>query len=251
MTSTYILLGILQGIFEWLPISSEGVVALFSDLLLKEVNPIDIALFLHLGTLLSVIIYFRKLWKGLFLFKDPELLRFLVIATLISLAVGYPCYQLIRKVAIGAVLLLVMGVGLLGTAVAHQLRKKDRGWTVVNRDKLAVLAGMLQGLAVIPGLSRSGSTIFGLSLGRMSAPELLKISYMMSAPVVLAATGYVVYKNPILLQGWPALIASFITGIVSLTLLMRLAERIDFVLFAIIFAILCFIGGTISLIVVA
>jgi undecaprenyl-diphosphatase len=243
----YILLGTLQGIFEWLPISSEGVVALSSELLLEGVNPVDIALFLHLGTLVAVLVYFRKDWKEVIRFKNPVLLRFLVIATLVSLAIGYPCYQLIHNIAAGAVLLLVMGAGLLLTALFHRLRRGGDATLDNGSNKLAVLAGLLQGLAVIPGLSRSGSTIFGLSLGRLSPLRVLKISYMMSAPVVLASTAYVVMKNPVLVEGWPALFTSFIVGMISLSLLMRIAERINFTRFALVFAMLCIIGGIITL----
>jgi len=243
----YVLLGALQGIFEWLPISSEGIVALSSGLLLEGVNPVDIALFLHLGTLVAVLVYFRKAWQEVIRFRNPVLLRFLVIATLVSLAIGYPCYQLMHNIAAGAVLLLVMGAGLLLTALFHRLRRGGDETLDHGSNKLAVLAGLLQGLAVIPGLSRSGATIFGLSLGRLSPTTVLKISYMMSAPVVLASTVYVVMKNPVLLEGWPALVTSFVIGMVSLSLLMRMAERINFTLFALVFAMLCFIGGIITI----
>jgi undecaprenyl-diphosphatase len=243
----YILLGVLQGIFEWLPISSEGIVAFSSELLTSGVNPVDIALFLHLGTFVAVLVYFRKAWKEVIQFKSPVLLRFLVIATLVSLAIGYPCYRLLHDVAAGAVLLLVMGAGLALTALFHHLRRGGEAELDHGSDRLAVLAGLLQGLAVIPGLSRSGATIFGLSLGRLSPAVVLKISYMMSAPVVLAATVYVVMKNPVLLESWPALVTSFIVGVASLSLLMRMAEKINFTLFALVFAVLCFIGGIITL----
>ena len=243
----YILLGALQGIFEWLPISSEGIVALSSGLLLEGINPVDIALFLHLGTLVAVLIYFRKVWKEVIQFRNPVLLRFLVISTLVSLAIGYPCYQLMHDVAVGAVLLLVTGAGLLFTALFHRFRQGGDENLDNSSNKLAVLAGLLQGLAVIPGLSRSGSTIFGLSLGRLTPSSVLKISYMMSVPVVMASTAYVVMKNPVLIEGWPALVTSFIVGIISLSLLMRIAERINFTRFALFFAVLCIVGGIITL----
>ena len=69
----YILLGAIQGIFEWIPVSSEGIVALASNFLKLNINPIDIGLFLHLGTLLSAIIYFRKDWIKIITFKDKNL----------------------------------------------------------------------------------------------------------------------------------------------------------------------------------
>ena len=98
--SDYIILGTLQGIFEWIPISSEGIIALTSEFLEKE-DPIDIALFLHLGTLLAVLIYFRKDWQEVLSLRNPKLLRFLIIATVISLFVGYPLYGLVKGVVAG------------------------------------------------------------------------------------------------------------------------------------------------------
>ena len=75
---SYILLGIIQGTFEWLPISSEGVTALTTHFLIKTFNPVDLALFLHLGTFFAVLIYFRKDWKEILTFKNPKLFRFLI-----------------------------------------------------------------------------------------------------------------------------------------------------------------------------
>ena len=241
----YIFLGIIQGVFEWIPISSEGVVALASHILMKGLSPIDLALFLHLGTLLAVLIYFRNDWKNVLTLKNPNLLRFLVIATIISLIVGYPFYLLVKEIVIGNSLLLVMGFGLLFTAY-FQRKKMSLS---ISSDKLAIITGFLQGLAVIPGLSRSGATIFGLSLGKISPTEILKISYMMSAPVVLSSTIYLFFKNPTLvLEGWPALISSFLVGILSLAFLIRISQRINFFKFVIIFASLCFLGAAIGFI---
>ena len=76
----HVLLGILQGMVEWIPISSEGVVALTSQFLIKDINPIDVALFLHLGTFFATLIYFKKEWKQVITLKDKKLLHFLIIS---------------------------------------------------------------------------------------------------------------------------------------------------------------------------
>ena len=241
----YIILGILQGIFEWLPISSEGIIALTSQILIKETNPIDIAIFLHTGTLLAVLFYFRKDWAKLISLKSPKLLKFLTITTATSLIIGYPIYKIIRNVAVGSSLLIIMGFGLLITAYYH---KKTSSFNLYkNSNTLALFSGTLQGLSVIPGLSRSGSTIFGLSLGKLTPSKILKISYMMSAPVIIISTVYLLFKNPVLIQGWPSLLSSFIIGTISLSFLMKISEKINFYIFALIIASLCFIGGAITL----
>ena len=64
-------MGIIQGIFEWIPVSSEGIVALSSQFFSLNANPVNTAIFLHLGTLLAVMIYFWKDWKGILALKNP------------------------------------------------------------------------------------------------------------------------------------------------------------------------------------
>jgi len=239
-----IILGIIQGIFEWLPISSEGITALTSQLLIKNINPIDIALFLHLGTLLAVILYFKKDCKQIITIKNKSLTKFLLITTIISLIIGFPLYNLIRNYTMGNILLLIMGTGLIITAFFHKSKKSLN----LNLTKMAIISGILQGLAVIPGLSRSGSTIFGLSLGKLSPNQILKYSYLMSIPVVIASTIYITIKNPILISAWPALISSFIIGFLTLKFLMNISKRINFFKFTLIFGILCYIGAFLSFI---
>lgn len=240
----YVILGIIQGIFEWIPISSQGMVAIASQFLIKEVHPLEMALFLHLGTLLAVLIYFRKEWIEVFRFKNISLLRFLVVSAAISGIVGFTLYVLIKNIALGNGLLVITGFGLLLTAYFHKAKRMPG----INLNKLAVITGILQGLAVIPGLSRSGATIFGLSLGKLNPGEILKISYMMSAPAVLGLTGFLFFKNPVLIsESWPALISSFLVGFLTLDFLLKVANKIDFFKFALIFALFCFLGAGLEL----
>jgi len=239
----YIILGIFQGIFEWLPISSEGITALFSHFFIKEFNSVDLALFLHLGTLLAAIFYFRKDWWEIIKLKNKKLLKFLIIATIISLFISYPLYKFVKNAVFGNGILLVMGFGLLITAYFH---KKNINFEIKNKY-LALITGILQGLAVIPGVSRSGATIFGLSLRKMEPKKILKISYLMSVPVVLASSAYLFLNNPVMVvSAWPALITSFLIGILSLHFLIQWAKKINFFKFALIFSIICFIGAIIG-----
>jgi len=233
----FIILGIIQGIFEWIPISSEGIVALVS-------NDINIALFLHLGTLLAVLIYFYKDWIKVLTLKDNRFLKFLIIATIFSGIIGYLLYSVVN-IFIGSSLLLITGIGLLFTAFFHKKKRKFN----ISDNWLAVIVGSIQGLAVIPGLSRSASTIFGLSLKKENPEEILKYSYMMSAPMILGGSIYLYLKEPVLtLNAWPGLVTSFIVGLISLKIILRLSSKIDFFKFAIGFALLCFLGFIITLI---
>jgi undecaprenyl-diphosphatase len=241
----YIILGIIQGIFEWLPVSSEGIVAITSQLMDMDVNPINIALFLHLGTLLAVIIYFWRDWKNVILLKDKKLVLFLLIATVFSLLIGYPVYLFIKNIAVGSILLLITGVALFITAIFHRQKIKLN----IHYALLAVITGLLQGLAVIPGLSRSATTIFGLSLGEESPSGVLKMSYMMSVPVVLASGIYTFLETPrFFYDAWISLVFSFAFGLLSIFLLLKYATKLNFFVFCMVFGVLCIVGGAINFI---
>ncbi len=240
----YLILGIIQGVFEWIPISSEGVVALASQFFGVVHNPVDLAIFLHAGTTLAVLVYFWRDWIDVVTLRNRKLLKFLVIATVVSLVVGFPVYKVVRNIAIGSGLLFLMGLALLVTGIL-QSKRLSFGF---NLSKLAVVAGALQGLASIPGLSRSGSTIFGLSLGELDPHQILKYSYMMSVPVIITADVYLILQDHTLaLDSWPALITSFVVGIVSLHLLLNLSKKVKFSIFAFAFGILCILGALVSL----
>ncbi len=243
---TEILAGIIQGIFEWLPVSSEGIVALFSQYFFKEVNPLDFAIFLHLGTILAVLVYFFKDWLKVLTFQNKKLLKFLILTTIISLIVGYPCYNIVRNAALGNFLLLITGLGLLATAYFHKSKRNFR----LKSKWLVPLAGFLQGLAVIPGFSRSGATIFALSLGKLNPKQILKLSFMMSVPLVLVSSIYLFIKNPVLVSSsWLATLFSFLTGLATLHFLLKIAAKINFYKFSLIFALICLGGAFIGFLV--
>ena len=107
----YIILGIIQGVFEWIPVSSEGIVALSSQFLSINASPVNTAIFLHLGTLLAVMVYFWKDWKEIITLKNPVLLRFLLVTTVVSLIIGYPLYKLIENVGTGTLVFIEVQTG--------------------------------------------------------------------------------------------------------------------------------------------
>lgn len=242
----YIIAGVLQGIFEWLPVSSEGVVSLFSDFALEQANNVDFALFLHLGTVLAVIIYFWKEIRDLILFKDKKFIKFFIIVTLISGGLGFFVYKFASDLGGGPWLLFLMGCGLFLTSWFQKKKIKIK----MSENVSAVVVGILQAITPIPGVSRSGATIFGLSLSEDNPQKILKISYLISIPVVLGSNLYLYFKNPgIISQGaLIALVFSFIFGMITLKLLMGFSQKINFSKFTFIFGVLCFLGVLVYLI---
>lgn len=243
----FIISGILQGIFEWLPVSSEGILTLFNNYVLKEASPLDLALFLHLGTLLAVLFYFRKDFKDILLLKDKKLFWFLFLSTSVSLLIAFPLYKLASQVILGGWVLLLTGFGLLLTAWLQKIKAKSSLPFLSN--KLALLAGFLQGFSVMPGVSRSGTTIFALSLGEKKDPQsILKLSYLMSAPIVLSSTLFLLLKGKVVfdIQVLLSLALAFIFGLLFLKILLKLAARINFFKFALFFALLCFLASLIE-----
>jgi undecaprenyl-diphosphatase len=236
----YVLLGALQGIFEWIPISSQGIVTVFSSFAEIEMNAINFSLFLHAGTMLAVLIFFRKDWINLILLRDKELLRFFIIASIISLSLGFVLYKTIGDVALGSGLLFLVGFGLLLTSWFQ----KNNIRLNMSKDANYIIVGLLQGLSAIPGVSRSGSTIFGLSLKESDPSEILKRSYIISLPAVAASTGYIFLNDPTISSfPWIALISSFVFGIISLKILLDFSKKVNFSKITMIFGILCIIGG--------
>lgn len=235
-----VLLGVVQGVTEWLPVSSEGAVAAAYSLLrgtsLSEA--VAYALWLHLGTALSALVAFRGQVRGLVkeMTSTPlapsHLLRFLVTATLISTAIAVPLLLLLDELSerMGASAMVIVGVLLLFTG-AVQLRKRSAGVRGLASVSLkdALLCGAFQGVSVLPGLSRSGLTVAVLLARRLDRRESLTLSFLMSIPAGLGAAGFAYFRDNALLgmEGIVASVVAFLAGLISIRVLLRLAERVN------------------------
>ena len=169
-----VLVGALQGIFEWLPISSEGnLTVLLSWLGSEPTEAVALALFLHLGTALSATVYYRsEIQTELRTLRGwrPERARtdayarttFLGVATLVSGAVGVGAFLILEAVVsalTGGAVVVAIGVLLVATGGFQRL-SADADRTVRRPPGIgtAVLVGVAQGLAILPGLPTSGPT---------------------------------------------------------------------------------------------
>ncbi|MDP3953207.1 MAG: undecaprenyl-diphosphate phosphatase [bacterium] len=252
-----IVLGIAQGITEWVPVSSEGVTVLlgvnfFDGITATEL--IRLSLYLHLGTFLAALFYFRKdvgaLLKQLFGYRKADekvkaTLNFYVLATLVSGGLGYILIRSIeglegflgstsKAIVIGlGVLLLVTGFFQLGKRRAGQRLAGDANLT----DSL--LTGVAQGLAVLPGLSRSGMTVATLLLRDFDDAQSLKMSFILSLPIVLVGnillnTTRFVFTGELFM----ALLLAFLIGLATIHALLKFAKKIRFGYFVIFFGVL-------------
>ena len=256
-----IILGTIQGIAEWLPVSSEGILVLiktnfFAEQGLEEA--IKQILFLHLGTFLAALVYFRKdvlsLIKTLFNYKSANLetkkiFKFLIIVTSISGLLGF----VLLKIFVGLeselflsskILTLIIGFLLIVTGVL-QLKSSNRGnkKTIDLNNKDSLLLGLMQGLTVLPGLSRSGLTISALLLRKFNSKDALKLSFLMSLPIVLGGNiilnlKYFTFSIDLII----GLVFSFVFGLLTISLLLKIAKNINFGYFVLIFGLLVIIG---------
>jgi len=202
-----ILAGVIQGITEFLPVSSSGHLVIFHALFGEgEESNLVFTIFLHLATLLSVFIMFRKdIWtlireffsaiadclKGKPNFKTPER-RFLVMVIIGSIPVA----------VIGALLvatgfddilenIFVVAVMLLFTAGLMYLVDKLNKGRFTEKDapiRSAWIVGVSQAIAILPGLSRSGTTIFGGLVAGLSKEFAVRFSFILSIPTILGAS---------------------------------------------------------------
>ncbi len=257
-----IVLGIVQGIAEWLPISSEGTIILIkANLFGSEENlqtMVKKALFLHLGTFFAALIYFRKdvlkLSKALFKYKtqsleNKKLISFLVVSTLISGVFGLTLLKIVNHITnfsdhTGKVITLLVGVLLLGTGFLEiqTSRKQKKGGSQKHLSDLTILDGIIlgivQGFAALPGFSRSGLTVSALLLRRFDKFYALKLSFLMSLPIVLG--GNIILNLTELHFSFLSLVGlifSFIFGLATIHLLLKMAQRIDFGIFMLIFGV--------------
>jgi undecaprenyl-diphosphatase len=262
-----IILGIIQGITEWIPVSSEGAL-LFTmanffggvdlNLFLRQ------ALFLHLGTFFAALVYFRKEIRQLlsgaanYVNTDPETkrtLKFLVIATVTSGIVGLAIISLLDFVNINELPLtsasinLFIGVLLITTGV-FQLKSRSSGYRreFHLRDSDSIILGLAQGVAALPGLSRSGLTVSSFLFRGFDETVALRLSFIMSLPIIFIANLILNLPDLVFVKGmFFGFIFAFIFGLGTIHLLMLFSKKVRFGYFVITFGILAIGAGIVNL----
>ncbi|MDW8359910.1 MAG: undecaprenyl-diphosphate phosphatase [Candidatus Caldarchaeum sp.] len=189
-----LLLGVLQGLAEWLPISSEGLTTLVVKTVYGQSfeRALGTSIWLHVGTLLAACLYFRRDLASMVLglFEEGQgrkLLKFLTLATLASAATALPALTLLRQVVVPDSLFTIsIGLLILSVSLLSKTIKAKSNRTEVNYQA-AVIVGLVQGLSIIPGISRSGVTIAAFLILGFGLFDSLRLSYLLSIPAIAAA----------------------------------------------------------------
>jgi len=226
-----IILGIVQGFTEFLPVSSSGHLVIAEKFLPNIASPgVLMEVMLHLATTLAVLFYFRKE-----IFKYDVKFWFLVaIASIPAGIVGVLFNSQIENLFNN---LQLVGFALLITSIFNF--STDR--LTARREKIkvsdAIIIGLLQAFAIIPGVSRSGSTIFaGASMG-VHREKAAKFSFLMSIPAILGASAIELFSYQSVQVDWLAIlfggVAAFISGVFAIYLVFEVLLSKRFTLFGI------------------
>ncbi len=243
--------GVVQGITEFLPISSDGHLVLVPAFLGIDGPDLTVTAVLHLGTLLAVILYFRReLWALTRFRTDPQarrLLMLLVVGTLpafLALLVRDQVEELQTSVTVTAWFLILTGVVL---AVADRIRPGERR---VEDARLpdALLVGLAQVTAILPGLSRSGVTIAtGLARG-FNRVEAARFSFLLGVPAVTGAglleLGNLAGGSGVETATWVGVAVAAVTGYAAIAFLLRMLSRTGLWTYAV----YCLVVGVVALV---
>jgi len=193
----YLLLGIVQGLTEFLPISSSGHLVLAEQLLKIDPPGVLLEAVLHLGTLLAVLFVFRKdvlrLTLGLAKTQERNELGRLVVGTLPIAILGFLLREWIEA-AFSCVLL----VGICLIITGGILLLADRASRSAHRDEVhlhdSLLIGLAQAGALLPGISRSGATIATGMLAGIQGRVAARFSFLLSIPAIIGGGGFKLYE---------------------------------------------------------
>jgi len=228
-----VVLGIVEGVTEFLPISSTAHLILASRALgIQETEFLkSFEIIIQLGAILSVVVLY---WNR---FLHLEVLKKLVVAVIPTGVIGLTVYKAIKgyllgNVAVVLVTLLVGGIALIVFERFQQRDDRDVDFSEITYRK-AFLIGLFQAIAVIPGVSRSAATIVGGSLIGVSKRTIVEFSFMLAVPTMLAASGLELLKNRSALDGNLTIlgigfVVSFITAILAIKSFLGYIKKRDF-----------------------
>lgn len=230
------ILGIVEGVTEFLPISSTGHLILTSKLLSISQNEFtkSFEIVIQSGAILSIIVlYFRKI------ISNPKMILYIIIGFIPSGVFGLLFYKFIKQYLFSTFVVSLMLIiwGIIFILVEFLL--KGRYYKLQIDAKTALLIGFFQCFALIPGTSRSGATIIGGMLLGLSRKDATEFSFLLSVPTIIIASAYDLIKEKsiifnsdiyVLLVGF---ITSFIFAYISVKWLINFVSKHSLVVFGI------------------
>lgn len=248
-----IIFGIIQGVTEFLPVSSSGHLVILHELLnVPMIDELIFDVYLHVATLMAVVVYFRNDISRLFLgFFDnfhkerkatnpyAKLSLLLIVSTIPAALIGYffesKIEEYFRSVETVVVMLVLVGVMFI---ITEKRATKTNTIEDINL-KTALTIGVAQSLALIPGTSRSGITIVAGLANNLKREEAIRFSFLMSIPIIAGAavtkvsfvSGVNIPPESLRVLG-VACFSSFVSGLLAIKFFIQLASRYTLVHFA-------------------
>jgi undecaprenyl-diphosphatase len=227
-----IILGIVQGLTEFLPISSSGHLAVLQKIFDIRESPIFFDTIVHLGTLFAVIFYLRKeIFSILKTLKEKQTLKFIFMIGLATIPAVFAGLFLEDKIEvifssmtlIGVCFLITSGILFL-TKFLSKYNKEEKDLKWYN----SLFIGMFQALAILPGISRSGSTIAASIFIGLKKESAFKFSFLLSIPVILGAFILQLSKQNFVLfsDGYLSNILGFIMAVIFGLLSLKIIEKV-------------------------
>lgn len=239
-----IILGVVEGITEFLPISSTGHMVLTGHLLGigGDAFTKSFEILIQLGAILAIVFLYRKT-----LYTDMRSVSKVAVAFLPTAIAGLFLYDLVKKYLIGSELVVVLALFIGGIVIVlfekfftKKVEVEDTDTTEIFKNvtyKQAVLIGLCQVLAFIPGVSRSAATILGGEALRLSRKTVVEFSFLLAIPTMLAASVLDVYKHPSMFAGdqigllVTGFITAFVVALISVTFLLKYIQKNNFTAF--------------------
>ncbi len=248
-----LLLGVVQGITEFLPISSDGHLVLFRSFLDLRETPITFDIFVHAGTLGVILVYFRKQLLALRLYDWFMLGIATIPAAFFGVLIRDSLSSLQQSAYVVAASFFITAL-FVWLADALWTQHKEHPFSVVNFvvEKVETLAkrfhspnrvtvtplqaflvGLFQALAILPGVSRSGSTLFGSAVVGLKREDAFPFAFVVGVPAILGAVGYdllaVLSSGEAMQQQWDiyllGALAAAVSGWFALSLLGKIMQR--------------------------